>query len=349
MQDQVFLKNSSTQYPLGYWYPIISSKEIRKGRLYRLDRMGKQYAVWRKQSGEVCALLDSCPHRGAALSRGRLVQDHVECGYHGIQFSGDGVCQAIPLNGSKTKLCSVLKASAISLRENHGLIWMWWGNTAPSAESPQTWFDFSPEGKPYVELSQVSDCNFYRLMESNLDFGHFYFVHKFMRTQHLGSYSSHFKAHTSGNHIRLTGSLGHEAKPENLVPVWSEVLFPNLAYYETPADLPEHRNPLVIFASPVNEKQSWFTLRIYLNSGKDRFWHKLYWRHFFLGILFKIIHRQDLRLIETQPSDLAEIHRDKLVCGADVGIAHYHRLVKKSLNPHAGEPSIELNENTVWN
>lgn len=354
-------KHERQTYPQGHWYPMTLSREVQSGRLYRIERLGNPYVVWRKKDGQVCALLDACPHRGAALSRGTLNGDHVECGYHGIQFDGKGTCKAIPLNGAATKLCASLHAQAISLREFQDMIWFWWGDARQVTDDPIPWFQFSTEGKSYVEVSRVSACNFYRLMEANLDFGHFYFVHKFMRTKQLGPYSAKFKAVTDGSHIRLTGHLGHEHpnhSMDEMVPVWAEVLFPNLSYYETPADLPQDRNPLVIFASPVNQQQTWFTLRIYLSKGKDTFFHKVYWRYFFLGFLFKIIHKQDLRLIQTQSSTLPEIHSDKLVCGADVGIAHYHRLVKKSLNSHfvndprvfesiEGETSFEPYEQTL--
>ena len=52
--------------------------------------------LYRKRDGTPVALEDACPHRKLPLSKGRLKDDAIECGYHGLTFDGLGKCVAAP-------------------------------------------------------------------------------------------------------------------------------------------------------------------------------------------------------------------------------------------------------------
>ena len=52
--------------------------------------------LYRGDSGQVVALHDRCPHRGALLSKGRREGDSVRCMYHGIRYDATGKCTQIP-------------------------------------------------------------------------------------------------------------------------------------------------------------------------------------------------------------------------------------------------------------
>lgn len=49
-----------------------------------------------RHSGGVSALDDQCPHRLVELSKGQVIQDTLQCPYHGWRFGADGQCVAIP-------------------------------------------------------------------------------------------------------------------------------------------------------------------------------------------------------------------------------------------------------------
>jgi vanillate O-demethylase monooxygenase subunit len=42
--------------------------------------------LFRGPQGEVAALEDWCPHRGAPLSLGRVIEGRLVCGYHGLEI-----------------------------------------------------------------------------------------------------------------------------------------------------------------------------------------------------------------------------------------------------------------------
>ncbi len=327
----------SSKWPRGHWYPLMTSAEIKAQRLYSFTRLDLKLVAWRNLHGEVCVLENRCPHRSAELSLGRWSEGNIECGYHGMQFDGSGTCQQIPLNGWQGPRCATLKAQSFVVQEIFGVIWLWWGEAAEQKKLP--WFESLKDEnsernrvRDYVEIQRSSDCNFFRFMEANLDFGHFHFVHSFFKkTDELGSLAKNFSAKTTDLLIQLKGELGREGSPR-FSKVWADVLFPNLAAYETPHADPEKRLPLVVLASPVDAKTTWFVVRIYLTRSWLNPIIKIYLKYFFFGVIFKLLHRQDLRLLRTQSATNHGLPRQEhLVCEADVGVAHYHRLLRRSL------------------
>src|SRR5437660_4882280 len=52
--------------------------------------------LFRDAAGKAAALADRCCHRAAPLSMGKVVEDGLECGYHGLTFDGSGRCVRIP-------------------------------------------------------------------------------------------------------------------------------------------------------------------------------------------------------------------------------------------------------------
>ncbi len=49
-----------------------------------------------RRAGSAVAPEDFCPHRGAPLSLGRVVDGKLVCGYHGLEMGCDGKTVAMP-------------------------------------------------------------------------------------------------------------------------------------------------------------------------------------------------------------------------------------------------------------
>ena len=77
------------------WYVASWSHEI-KDRLIRITVMEENIVLFRSKDGIISALEDRCPHRSLPLSRGKLINDSIQCGYHGMTFGLDGKCIRIP-------------------------------------------------------------------------------------------------------------------------------------------------------------------------------------------------------------------------------------------------------------
>ena len=85
--------------------------------------MGQDLVLWRDSAGDVHAAADRCPHRGAALSMGRVDGDVLECAYHGWRFDGRGQCVGVPALPS-FKPPAEHRACSYSARVAYGLIWV---------------------------------------------------------------------------------------------------------------------------------------------------------------------------------------------------------------------------------
>lgn len=78
------------------WYPVLPSHLLADGEVREIRRFGYRIALWRDESGEVRALEDYCPHRGAPLSAGRSLGDRLRCPYHWVEVRHDGVVTKVP-------------------------------------------------------------------------------------------------------------------------------------------------------------------------------------------------------------------------------------------------------------
>ncbi len=70
---------------------------------------------------------DLCPHRGAALSLGKLHGDRVACPFHGFEFDPTGRCTVIPANGLGAPVPKASGSNPARRARRTGLIFIWWG------------------------------------------------------------------------------------------------------------------------------------------------------------------------------------------------------------------------------
>lgn len=111
------------------WYVAAWSDELQAGRLQSRRLLDEPVALWRDASGQVHAVLDRCPHRFAALSSGRVMDDGaVQCAYHGLQFNGDGHCTLNP-HGDGT-IPKAARVRSFPVVERHTAVWIWMGDPA---------------------------------------------------------------------------------------------------------------------------------------------------------------------------------------------------------------------------
>ena len=315
------------------WYAIALVYQI-KAKPFKIKRFSMNLVLWRTGSGQLACLEDRCPHRGTALSMGRVVSDCIECPYHGFKFQPDGQCSQIPLNKAGIKISRAFKANQFSVIEREGRVWFWWGNKEPDF-SAFSWFDYlAPAEYDFVEIAQDTPVSFCRAMEANLDFGHFYFVHKIFRMPGMGPIADPFECTVDGKEIRVSGAFRHEegsVRQKKGVTFSASILFPSLASYDAPG-VKERKDRTVVSVVPVDEDCSWFVLRIYFKRTVFQSLTRFYWKYIFLKLIFPIIQKQDLRVIQEQTPKKWGAEMDCLVTSADKGIVQYHRMFRAALN-----------------
>ncbi|HEY8693956.1 MAG TPA: aromatic ring-hydroxylating dioxygenase subunit alpha, partial [Chloroflexota bacterium] len=116
-----------------YWYPALPAKKIGRKPIYWV-MLGEELAFFRDQQGEVVALSDICPHRGASLSQkdNAFYKGFITCPYHGATFDGQGECVAFLTEGPDSKMVGQLRARKFPTRTLRGWVFVWMGEGEPA-------------------------------------------------------------------------------------------------------------------------------------------------------------------------------------------------------------------------
>ena len=160
-------------FPLNAWYVACTPAEIDEKPLGRTV-CGERLVLYRGPEGKAVALEDWCPHRGAPLSLGRVVEGKLVCGYHGLEMGHDG--KAIAMPGQRVRAFPPVRHFPVI--EQHGFVWVWPGDAErASAEAlPHLHWAEHPEWAYGGGLYHIAAD--YRLMIDNLmDLTHENYVH----------------------------------------------------------------------------------------------------------------------------------------------------------------------------
>lgn len=158
------------------WYAVLGSSEVPRDRPVGVSRMGEKLVFWRDAGGQVICQRDKCAHRGAALSKGKILDNTVECPFHGLRYDATGRCQSIPANGKNTPVPERFRVHTYPTRDEHGLIWLWWGE--PRDELPPLpFFNDLQDGFTFSTLRDHWPVHYSRAIENQLDVMHLPFVH----------------------------------------------------------------------------------------------------------------------------------------------------------------------------
>jgi vanillate O-demethylase monooxygenase subunit len=110
------------------------------------------------------------------LSRGRVLGEHLQCGYHGAQFDADGRCRLVP---GQNEIPDNATVRSFPTRERHGFIWIWMGDAEfATLSEPTPITSFLDRGNWGTEDAYIHIACNYELINDNLaDITHTEFVH----------------------------------------------------------------------------------------------------------------------------------------------------------------------------
>ncbi|PPD81775.1 hypothetical protein GOBAR_DD21292 [Gossypium barbadense] len=182
------------------WYPVMPVCDLDKRVPHGKKVLGLDLVVWwDKNENEWKVFDDTCPHRLAPLSEGRIDQwGRLQCVYHGWCFNGNGDCKIIPqapLDGppdcykdlfmgqvihSNLKVHTFKKACVAVYPSvvQHDIVWVW-----PNAD-PQYKDIITKKKPPYIP--ELDDPSFSRPMGNrDLPFGYEFLIENLMDFAHL--------------------------------------------------------------------------------------------------------------------------------------------------------------------
>jgi phenylpropionate dioxygenase-like ring-hydroxylating dioxygenase large terminal subunit len=334
------------QFLSNLWYVAGLSAELRAGTMRREMLCGEPVLLGRGRDGSAFALRDICPHRAAPLSAGAIREGTVECPYHGWRFKPDGVCAGIPsLLADQEIDISRIKVRNYPLREQDGLIWVYFASNAKSDAAPALAPPAMPirsgdgRAEPRFLEAQIFPCDVDHAVVGLMDPAHGPFVHRAWWWRSGASIHAKEKSHAPSTrgftmvaHKPSSNSLPYKLLGGN---VSTEIRF------ELPSLRFEHirtaKLEILGFTAVTPQVADQTIVR-----------QVFYWTAPWLGMIkpfFRPFARaflgQDRRIVELQNEGLKFSPPQMLIQDADAPAIWYHRLKKAwAQSTETGEPFV---------
>jgi phenylpropionate dioxygenase-like ring-hydroxylating dioxygenase large terminal subunit len=324
------------------WYVVLDASEVKKGRPVGVTRLGEKLVFWRGEDGKVGCIADRCPHLGASLCAGKVSSHgNLACPFHAFEFDASGQCTHIPALGRDGKPPKAMKVIAYPTHEQHGLIWIFWGEAAEDLQPP-AFFDID-ESFSYAGYHEVWRTHYSRMVENQMDVQHIPHVHG--DTIGRGG-----KTVVDGPIVRLkdnkiqmwvynrvddgTPPRKPDELPEPTRPPFLEFIYPNIWQNRIADDL-----RIFVAFTPIDEENGMFYLRYYQRLVRVPVVRDLVnW----LGVaLSKHIADQDKRVVSTQaPKSTSLRNGEKFIQGDRIILTyrrHREELMKESVQGTVNE------------
>ena len=171
----------SLPVPFG-WFFVSYADELAPGEVKAIQYFGREWVLFRTESGTPSLVEAHCPHLGAHLGHGgRVDGEMLRCPFHGWAFAVDGRCRDIPYaKRIPARMDAADALPTIPLVERNQVLWAWYH---PLAEKPHFEVDTHPEvgdpaWEPLTRYSWRFRSNPQEIAENGVDPAHFRFVHQ---------------------------------------------------------------------------------------------------------------------------------------------------------------------------
>ena len=161
------------EHDLQGWYVVARSKQIQRGQVRTVDMLHRKIAVYRGMDGIIRAVDAVCAHLGANLGHGALIENDLQCAFHGWRYGTDGICNYVPHVEHPPRR----KLRVYPTQEKWGLIWLFNG-AKPLWNFPEPDTYLFPLLMPSVQLK----CHPHLMIANGLDGAHFEPLHHMQQT-----------------------------------------------------------------------------------------------------------------------------------------------------------------------
>ncbi|MEP6785859.1 MAG: Rieske 2Fe-2S domain-containing protein [Sphingomonadales bacterium] len=167
--------------PFG-WFFVSYVDELAIGDVRPLHYFGRDLVLFRNENGEAGLLDAYCPHLGAHLGHGGVVEgDSIRCPFHAWSFRPNGFCSGIPYARAMPPIAKRAPiARPYPVVEANGVVWAWYH---PAGVEPmfdvQVIPEFTEPGwAPQVRREWRFASNPQEIAENGVDVAHFEYVHR---------------------------------------------------------------------------------------------------------------------------------------------------------------------------
>lgn len=324
------------------WYVILESKEVKKGKVIGVTRLGEKLALWRNEDDTISCIFDVCTHRGASLSGGKIIHDKLQCPFHGFEYNSDGKVEVIPANGRATPVPNRYKVNSYIVKEKHGFIWLWYGDKEKDLPEIEFFSDLD-DGFSYGSFKEKWNVHYTRAIENQLDVVHLPFVHdttigkgdKEVVNGPVVTWKDDFMKY----YVNNEKDIGHKPKKpseiENYEQFYSlEMIMPNIWQNIIAEDI----RVMAAFA-PIDEENTMIYLRFYQRFVKVPLVKDLV--NFLASQYNKIVLHQDRKVVLTQKPKKSELRMNENLVQGDLPIIEFRKKRQELKNKYIEEEKIK--------
>jgi phenylpropionate dioxygenase-like ring-hydroxylating dioxygenase large terminal subunit len=157
------------------WYIAAWADEVADKPLARRI-CNEPIVLFRDREGRAVALADRCCHRSAPLSLGTVVDEGIQCGYHGLIIDAQGKCVKVP---GQRLIPGDATVRSYPLVEKNQLLWLWTGE--PALADPALIVDFpyhdDPANWPHKHTMYPIKGNYMLMVDNLMDLTHLGYLH----------------------------------------------------------------------------------------------------------------------------------------------------------------------------
>jgi len=309
---------------LGYWYPVLPGYRVTDAPT-GITRLGQQLVVWRSEDGQVHALEDRCPHRGARLSLGWNLGDRIACWYHGVQVDGTGKVVDVPAVGEcPLKVRGEVRSYPIT--ESNGAIFVYFAagdEQVPTLELPE---ELTSDDYPSFLSTAHWKCNYRYAIDNVMDPMHGAYLHAASHSMAEGEKSAKMTTRQTdtGFIFEKTGQQGVNfdwVEWGETSALWMRLTIPYRSKFG-----PGGAFGIVGFATPLDADH---TLVFFWRVRKVSGWQRNVWR-FLYRTRLEALHWQVLEQDRVVLENMAPDARDReFLVAHDAGLSRVRRLLEE--------------------
>lgn len=207
------------------------SQSIKKNQVKKMSINGNSYALFRNSDGIQC-IDNVCSHRGADMSQGKVINNCLQCPYHGWEFNGCGKITKVPSLTHTNTFPKKGNLKHLNIVEDGGFIWAKHDNTNEDIPTKYCSELFDPKWtKVYGE--KIVDGNVRDWVLNGVDISHINYVHEFANEEN--GKVENVEVINKGSHVdcfanvqpKASSFLTKHMQPEVNSYIHSRFVFPN--------------------------------------------------------------------------------------------------------------------------
>ena len=266
-----------------------------------LTRLGEKLVAWRDETGKVNLVADRCPHRGAALSVGKVIEGRLTCRYHGVQVAGDGSVLDVPAFPG-CELVGRELVKAYPTVEHFQAIWAWFGDEAhtepPPIDLPEELT--SPEWTGFL-VSTTWHGNYQYVLDNFVDIMHPPYLHDDTYTLAYGDKSDVVQIDDTETGFIVRRKEDKESNVERMEFIACNNAHARVGVYIPPGGGPGGFLRIIATVVPIDENSSQFNAwRMRKLDGWQGAMFRFMFNNMYEPLTWEVI-EQDREILETLP------------------------------------------------